>query len=381
MRKLTVRPVFLLALLAAVGTTLLWSDSGANHQVFVNRPIPCGISGGNINLSGRAFCCGGTIGALVEDGAAQYLLSNNHIFAKQNTGVAGEAIIQPGLIDQESPCLKDSGDAVANLSDFVTISFKRGTTNTADAAIAQIQAGKVDTSGSILDVGQVAAGNGVAAAVGMAVAKSGRTTGFTQGVVTGLNATLDIRYDKRCGGQGGTARYVNQVVIADAAGGTPEPFSAGGDSGSLITQDPTGNACPGAVGLLFAGSSTTTIANPIAAVQSAFGVTMVGKTCTPSAFAGTSTGSFAAGTQDRQRLAGIAIATDVKERHSTALFGVPGVVGHGVGFSEIDPEAPVIQVYVVRATEKVRQALPTELEGIPVKIVVTGRLVAFCSRD
>ena len=49
------------------------------------------------------------------------------------------------------------------------------------------------------------------------------------------------------------------------------PFSAGGDSGSLIvtngTQQPTG--------LLFAGSTTHTIANPIQAVLAALGVTIV----------------------------------------------------------------------------------------------------------
>lgn len=372
MQASQVRPVYLLALVTAVGSLLLWGDSGANHQVFVNRPIPCGISGGNINLLGKAFCCGGTIGALVTNGTAQYLLSNNHVFAKQNTGVVGEDIIQPGLIDQESPCLQDAGDAVADLSNFVPISFQRGTTNTVDAAIAQVQAGKVDTSGTIMDIGQVAAGNGVSATVGMAVAKSGRTTGFTQGVVTGLNATVDVRYDKRCGGQGGTARYVNQIVIADAAGGT---FSAGGDSGSLITQDPTGNTCPGAVGLLFAGSSTTTIANPISAVQNSFGVTLVGQACTPAAFAAGTSAGFATDPRFRERLGAIALATDAKERHSTELFAVPGVVGHGVGLGE--DQSVVIQVYVTRASDRLRQTLPTELEGIPVKMVVTGRIVAF----
>jgi hypothetical protein len=51
-------------------------------------------------------------------------------------------------------------------------------------------------------------------------------------------------------------------------------FLAGGDSGSLMVQDVT--TSPKAIGLLFAGSSTTAIANPISSVLSFLGATMVG---------------------------------------------------------------------------------------------------------
>ena len=51
-------------------------------------------------------------------------------------------------------------------------------------------------------------------------------------------------------------------------------FLAGGDSGSLMVEDVATN--PRAVGLLFAGSSTTAIANPISQVLSFLGATMVG---------------------------------------------------------------------------------------------------------
>jgi hypothetical protein len=54
-------------------------------------------------------------------------------------------------------------------------------------------------------------------------------------------------------------------------------FLAGGDSGSLMVQDVSTN--PQAVGLLFAGSSTHAVANPIDEVLTFFGATatMVGK--------------------------------------------------------------------------------------------------------
>jgi hypothetical protein len=54
-------------------------------------------------------------------------------------------------------------------------------------------------------------------------------------------------------------------------------FSAGGDSGSLIVTKGTllGDRRP--VGLLFAGSPTTTLANPIDAVLDRFGVRVDGR--------------------------------------------------------------------------------------------------------
>ena len=64
---------------------------------------------------------------------------------------------------------------------------------------------------------------------------------------------------------------MNQIVI------TPGTFSAGGDSGSLIVVDSErtdDHHKP--VGLLFAGSSLYTIANPIGPVLDAFVVTIDG---------------------------------------------------------------------------------------------------------
>ncbi len=81
----------------------------AGSQGFEPRPIPLGTSGGNIKDSTRLFCCSGTLGSLVQDGnAVLYVLSNNHVLARSNSGRAGDAIIQPGLIDQTPACSKTS---------------------------------------------------------------------------------------------------------------------------------------------------------------------------------------------------------------------------------------------------------------------------------
>jgi len=79
-------------------------------------------------------------------------------------------------------------------------------------------------------------------------------------------------YDNECaGGTAFTKIFTGQIVIANRA----SKFLAGGDSGSLMVEDVATN--PRAVGLLFAGSSTSAIANPIDQVLSFLGATMVGK--------------------------------------------------------------------------------------------------------
>jgi hypothetical protein len=94
----------------------------------------------------------------------------------------------------------------------------------------------------------------------MAVQKYGRTTVLTHGSVTGVDASIKVRYSK-----GNTATFVHQIVITGNNGGA---FSDSGDSGSLIVTDDSGK---NPVGLLFAGSTSTTIANPISDVLSQLG--------------------------------------------------------------------------------------------------------------
>lgn len=331
----------------------------AGNTSWQPRPIQLGTSGGNINDSSNLYCCGGTLGALVKDSSnVLYILSNNHVLAKTNKGVTGEDIIQPGLIDQSPVCYKDTADVVADLSKFVTISFKTGTTNKVDAAIAQIRSGAVDTSGSILGIGQISSAT-VAPALNMKVKKSGRTTGFTTGTIAAINVTLTVTYNKTCGVGSQKAKFVGQFRIDSST------FSSGGDSGSLIVEDCATH--PRAVGLLFAGGSTTTFANPISNVLSSLSVSMVGTSdyCT----AGTKGAVI-----DSKAIAN---ATKVKAFYDEALFNIDGVVGTGVGLSDAVSNQVVIEVYVKKPVRDMKRLIPASLENIPVKVIETGEIFAF----
>ncbi|MBN2271395.1 MAG: Ig-like domain-containing protein [Sedimentisphaerales bacterium] len=214
-----------------------------------DRPVPIGVS------TGHPAITAGTIGCRVTDGTNVYALSNNHVFANENNALIGDNVLQPGPYDGGV----NPDDAIGTLADFEPIVFSRKAKNVIDAAIAL-------SSTDLLDTATPAGGYGTPNSVtaqaflGQNVQKFGRTTGLTKGAVTAVNATVTVGY-----GPGKTARFVKQIIIE------PGSFSGGGDSGSLIVTDDD-NLNP--IGLLFAGSSTHTIANPIDLVLSRFGVTV-----------------------------------------------------------------------------------------------------------
>ena len=216
------------------------------------RPVPIGVSTGHPNITA------GTIGARVTDGIDVYALSNNHVYADENSARIGDNVLQPGSFDGGT----DPADMTGTLAAFVPINFNGGT-NRVDAAIAKSSTKQLGNATP--PDGYGAPKSAVAEAqIGMRVKKYGRTTGLTKGRVYAIHATIDVLYDS------GGARFVDQIVIS------PGAFSAGGDSGSLIVVNERGRDNNRPVGLLFAGSQFFTIANPIGPVLEAFGVTIDG---------------------------------------------------------------------------------------------------------
>ena len=324
------------------------ADGGGNHQI---SNAKFGVSGGNVNDASRSFCCSGTLGSLVTDGAHLFILSNNHVLARADQAVAGEDISQPGLIDNGCripPIVADFTSAPALGSNV-------------DAAIAQLRPGAMNTTGDIEDIGTISSVV-KAPAVGLSVAKSGRTTGFTTGTIGSINASLSVQYQKGCGkGKKFTVSYTNQVVI------NSNTFSAGGDSGSLIVSN---TGCHQPVALLFAGSTTTTIGNPIGEVLSKLGgsFSFVGNTCT-------------ALTLDEPLVSGLSaeailFATAAMRDREDELMSLPGVLGVGVGALETDSSRAAIVVYVDQ-TAAVRPNLPRRINGVRVRRVYTEPFVAY----
>jgi hypothetical protein len=226
-----------------------------------SRPAEGGYSVGHYQITaGTIATCvydilpGGTTGSPPLHGIGVpprcYILSNNHVLANTNAGQVGDPILQPGPYDGGV----DPSDRIATLSRWVPITLEPPVPrflhrNVVDAAIAQGQFHDLDRE--IYWIGYARAWRRKTnIAVGTLVQKTGRTSNFTTGRITAINATIDVGY-----GGGRVARFFDQIVTTN--------ISAGGDSGSLVlTLDNV------AVGLLFAGSAVATIVNQIENVRS-----------------------------------------------------------------------------------------------------------------
>lgn len=226
-----------------------------------SRPAEGGYSVGHHRITaGTIATCvydilpGGTTGSPPAHGIGipprTYILSNNHVLANTNNAQVGDPILQPGPYDGGT----DPTDRIATLTRFVPITLEPPTPralhrNLVDAAIAQGQFHDLDRE--VYWIGYVRGWRRKANVwVGTLVQKTGRTTNYTTGRITAINATVDVGF-----GGGQVARFFDQIVTTN--------ISAGGDSGSLVlTLDNV------AVGLLFAGSSVATIVNQIENVRS-----------------------------------------------------------------------------------------------------------------
>jgi hypothetical protein len=197
------------------------------------------------------FIMAGTFGALVKAGSALYILSNNHVLADESQLQPGAPIFQPGLLDGGKP----KTDQIAALTKFIPF---QPAGNKVDCAIAKLKANNL-ASKNVLHIGPP---TGVAAAaIDMNVHKFGRTTSYTVGRVTSVDTDVTVGYET------GNFTFSEQIIIV---GRNKTSFSAAGDSGSLILERSTNKA----VGLLFAGSASHTIANHIEDVLQALGVTL-----------------------------------------------------------------------------------------------------------
>ena len=215
------------------------------------RPAQPGCSIG-FEDPAHQFTMAGTFGAVVKDKSGRHVLSNNHVLADEGQLAAGAPIFQPGLLDGGNAAT----DQIAALTRFIPLNPAGG--NKVDGAIAKVASTGIVTK-EVLHIG--APTGKKKAAIDMAVHKFGRTTSYTVGRIISVNTDVTVGYET------GNFMFDDQIIIVGNGG---RPFSASGDSGSLILQRGTNKA----VGLLFAGSSTHTIANHIGDVLRALKVTL-----------------------------------------------------------------------------------------------------------
>lgn len=223
------------------------------------RPALCGVSIGHYQVTA------GTLGCLVIDktNGRIAILSNNHVLTNVNEARIGDMITQPGPYDigQNYPNKPLEEFRIGYLARFIrikwstTCAFRKfyfrligmiDHVNLVDAAIAypedkvlpKMYSDNLIPDGTI-DMAELK--------VGLQVRKDGRSTCLTRGTISDIYWSGYVWYgwDKR-------AYFSDQIAILGTG------FSSPGDSGSIITTE-DGRV----VGLLFAGSQNTTLANKI----------------------------------------------------------------------------------------------------------------------
>jgi len=194
------------------------------------RPAPAGVSTSRADQN-----VAGTIGwFMVDEDGNIYLLSNNHVWANENNASRGDPIVQPGLLDGGDP----ENDVIAELYDWIDIDFT-GNPNIVDVAIAT----PLDLSQVYMSIMEIGGITGKAdPSLDVIAKKVGRSTGYSEGTIIDVNATLNVEYDS------GTALF-QDVFIVQSDNVIVQP----GDSGSPIL-DGEGRF----IGLLFAGNEEGT---------------------------------------------------------------------------------------------------------------------------
>lgn len=361
------------------------------HQARQLSPMLLGSSGGNnrdFDARGEAIvdCCSGTLGALVQDAhGTRYLLSNNHVLARSDQALAGEAIVQPGLIDNNcTPNGEGAGtQPVGMLAAWLPL---RSKDTNADAALARVESNSVDPEGRILELGtkqtdgkiapaapgiSSTGGLGEAASLNLSVAKSGRTTGLTCGAITALSLDIQVNYFRDCAETKPylTKTFTNQIGLSG------DQFSDSGDSGALVVD--ASNAEP--VGLYFAGGLDAAgvdqgVANPAqdvlkelgAQAQGGAAFTFVGGADHPVSCLSFGNGTVASAQARVLTAAEIARVQNALEAARALVNPASGVLGVAMGKSTDEPGAAAVILYVSPAGHA---ALPALIRGVRTMVI------------
>lgn len=216
-----------------------FGDLRALSRKEYHNPVPAGVSCGHPSITA------GTWGTPpLKWNGEHVVLTNAHVAAPPGKAEPGDDVYQPGPHDGGT-------ESVGSLRDFSEISKTEA--NISDSAL--FSTNHRETKPEILELGGIQRFG--EPTFDDTVQKSGRTTGLTDSSLVARNISANIR-----------GYFPNETVKFEGVDAY-EPFSAGGDSGSLILTQRNGDNV--GVGLLFAGSSQVTLAIPIKSVLEVHG--------------------------------------------------------------------------------------------------------------
>jgi hypothetical protein len=370
----------------ASATTSVFTVASLNMQPYT-APVPLGSSGGNANAicltPAPGFCFGGTLGSLLTSNAtpaALVILSNNHVLGLSDGATVGQEVTQPGVI--ETGCSLTGTINVATVANIISLQTQPIPAFPVDVTTAEITTGKVDLTGSILELGALnsanipqpappAAGSGIATAVGKLLAKSGRTTGLTCANVDATDVSmLVVQYESGCSTTPFNVTYNDEITVANMSNG--QSFIGDGDSGSLAVDEATAQP----VALMFAGSDIDAVGNPVADVLNALH-TSTGHTYSfvggaPHTVPGCSLPGISSAKVTPQSAAAVPAGTAQRGQaaaasYSTQIMNTPGVSAYGGGGSLDAPSEPAVLMFVAPGAS--HAGIPLAMAGVRTRLI------------
>ena len=370
----------------ASATTSVFTIESLNMQPFT-APVPLGSSGGNANAicltPAPGFCFGGTLGSLLTSNAtppALVILSNNHVLGLSDGATVGQEVTQPGVI--ETGCSLSGTINVATVSNILSLQTQPIPAFPVDVTTAEITTGKVDPTGSILELGALnnanipqpappAAGSGITTAVGKLLAKSGRTTGLTCSNVDATDVSmLVVQYESGCSTTPFNVTYNDEITVANMSNG--QSFIGDGDSGSLAVDEATAQP----VALMFAGSDVDAVGNPVADVLNALhtstghNYSFVGGA--QHTVAGCSLAGLSSAIVTPQSAAAVPAGSAQRGQaaaasYSTQIMHTPGVSAYGGGGSLDAPNEPAVLMFVAPGAS--HAGTPLTIDGVRTRLI------------
>jgi len=307
------------------------------------------------------------------------ILSNNHVLGLSDGATVGQEVTQPGVI--ETGCSLTGTINVATVANIISLQSQPVPAFPVDVTTAQITTGQVDLTGTILELGAVnngvpqpappAAGTGMVATANQLLAKSGRTTGLTCANVESLDASAEVGYETGCATTTSfNVTYTDEIVVANMS--NEQSFIGDGDSGSLAVDEATAQP----VALMFAGSDTSAIGNPVVDVLNALH-TSTGHTysfvggaqhtvpgCSLPGLSSVkvtpqSAAALPAGTAQRGQAAALS--------YSTQIMNTPGVSAYGGGGSLDAPNEPAVLMFVAPGAS--HASIPLTIDGVRTRLI------------
>lgn len=305
-----------------------------------------------------------TLGCLIDIDGIQHILSSNQPGLSKDLQVK-----QSGNSQMISDKAFGTNMALGQVTDWISLDGKHKAMHpypisTVNAVWSKVIPNRLNSEGSILQIGPVSSTILLDPMINQNVKKAGRTTGLTRSTISGLNGVLTVSY--KANGSTLYTQLRDLIIVKNSTSDLGSLFSDKGDAGSLVVED-TDNL-PRPIGLLLANNNSLAVISPIMDVLEAIRikagasyVKIVGKSKSES-----NPESSSSMSESLLSSNSFLEALKIQERLDKWIFGIKEVHGHYLAMGE--NQKIMIEILVTKKTEEVINQIPKFYYGVRLEV-------------